>query len=129
MLSATKPMLLEIAERQIEPDITLVEMTGKLALGRECQRVETLLEDLIKRRVKRVIFDMTGVDYADSAGIGMLALAAGRMKESGGSLVVVSSGGKVLHLLNLTQLTSIIQVCPTVDAAAAALTPPSGRAS
>ena len=112
-------MLLEIAERQMEPDITLVEFTGKLALGRECQRVETLVEDLVKRRVKRVIFDMTGVDYADSAGIGMLALAAGKIKESGGSLTVVAPEGRVLQLLNLTQLTSIVKVCPTVAAAAA----------
>ena|SRR5947207_1100079 len=112
-------MLLEIAERQMEPDITLVVLTGKLALGRECQRVETLVEDLVKRRAKRVIFDLTGVDYTDSAGIGMLALAAGKMKESGGSLTVVAPEGRVLNLLNLTQLTSIIKVCPTVAAAAA----------
>ena len=114
-------MLLEIAERQMEPDITVVVLTGKLALGRECQRVETLVEDLVKRRVKRVIFDMRGVDYADSAGIGMLALASGKMKESGGSMAVVAPEGKVLHLLNQTQLTLIIKVCPTLDAAAAAL--------
>jgi hypothetical protein len=31
----------------------------------------------------------------------------------------VVAGGRVLHLLNLTQLTSIIKVCLTVDAAAA----------
>ena len=53
------------------------------------------------------------------AGIGMLALAAGKMKESGGSLTVVAPEGRVLNLLNLTQLTSIIKVCPTVAAAAA----------
>ena len=114
-------MLLEIAERQMEPDITVVELTGKLALGRECQRVETLVEDLANGRSKRVIIDMTGVDYTDSAGIGMLALAAGKMKEAGGSLVVVAPGGRVLQLLNLTQLTSIIKVCPTLEAAAAAI--------
>ena len=112
-------MLLEITERQMEPGITLVELTGKLALGRESQRVEALVEDLVKRRAKRVIFDMTGVDYADSTGIGMLALAAGRIKESGGTLAVVVPQGRVLQLLNLTQLTSIIKVCPTVAAAAA----------
>ena len=122
-------MLLEIAERQMEPDITVVELTGKLALGRECQRVETLVEDLAKRHSKRVIIDMTGVDYTDSAGIGMLALAAGKMKEAGGSLAVVAPEGKVLHLLNLTQLTAIIKVCPTVDAAVAALTPTSDRSA
>ena len=70
-------MLLEIAEREIAPDITVVELTGKLALGRESQRIETLVEDLAKARLHTVIFDMRGVDYIDSAGLGMLALATG----------------------------------------------------
>jgi len=103
------------------PDITVVELIGKLALGRESQRVETLVDDLVKRGSRRVIFDMTGVDYMDSAGIGMLALATGKLKESGGSLAIVAPEGKVLQLLNLTQLTAIVKVCPTVEAAAAAL--------
>jgi anti-anti-sigma factor len=114
-------MLLEITEREMAPDITVVELIGKLALGRESQRVETLVDDLVKRGSRRVIFDMTGVDYMDSAGIGMLALATGKLKESGGSLAIVAPEGKVLQLLNLTQLTAIVKVCPTVEAAAAAL--------
>src|SRR5947207_15632827 len=104
-------MLLEIAERQMEPDITLVVLTGKLALGRECQRVESLVEDLVKRRAKRVIFDLTGVDYTDSAGIGMLALAAGKMKESGGSLTVVAPEGRVLNLLNRSEERRVGKEC------------------
>ena len=116
-------MLLEIAEREMAPGITVVELTGKLALGRESQRVETLVEDLAKRGCKRAIFDMTGVDYMDSAGLGMLALASGRLKESGGSLVIVAPQGRVLELLNRTQISVIVKVCPTVAAAAAALSP------
>ena len=53
-------MLLEITEREIAPDITVVELTGKLALGRESQRIETLVDDLAKRGSTRVIFDMSG---------------------------------------------------------------------
>jgi anti-sigma B factor antagonist len=103
------------------PDITVVELTGKLALGRECQRIETLVDDLAKRGSTRVIFDLRGLDYMDSAGIGMLALASGKLKESGGNLAIVAPEGRVLQLLNLTQMTAIVKVCPTVDAAAAAL--------
>jgi hypothetical protein len=41
-------MLLEIHERQIQPDIVVVELSGKLALGRESQRVESMLHDLVQ---------------------------------------------------------------------------------
>ena len=114
-------MLLEIAEREMAPDITVVELAGRLALGRESQRIETLVDDLVKRGSTRVIFDMRGVEYMDSAGLGIIALASGRLKESGGSLAVVAPGGRVLELLNMTQISLIVKVCPTVAEAAAAL--------
>ena len=90
-------MLLKIAERQMPPDITVVELTGKLALGRESQRIETLVDELAKRGALRVIFDMTGIDYVDSAGIGLLALATGKLREAGGSLALVAPEGRVLQ--------------------------------
>jgi len=107
-------MLLQIAERQVEPDITVVELTGRLALGRESQRIESLVEELVRKGSQRVIVDMTGVEYIDSAGIGMVALAAGKLKEVGGKLAIVAGEGRVLQLLTLTQMNTIVKVCPTV---------------
>jgi anti-sigma B factor antagonist len=114
-------MLLQIAERQVEPDIAVVELSGKLALGRESQRLETLIDELVTRGSKRVVLDMTGVDYIDSAGIGIVALASGRLREVGGKLAVVAAQGRVLHLLNLTQLNTIVDVCPNAEAAVASV--------
>lgn len=117
----TKPMLLDIVEKQMPPDITVIELTGRLALGRESQRIENLIDDLAKKGSRRVIFDLTGVDYIDSAGVGMIALASGKLKESGGALALVAPEGRVLQLLNLTQMTNIVRICPTLTAAAAAV--------
>src|SRR5262249_4609459 len=114
-------MLLNISERTMEPDVTVLELSGKLALGRESQRIETLAEDMAKKGVKRVVVDLTGVDYIDSAGIGVLAMASGKLKEAGGSMAIVAPEGRVLQLLNMTQVSSIVKVCPTVAAAAAAV--------
>jgi anti-sigma B factor antagonist len=114
-------MLLNIVERKVEPDITVVELSGRLALGRESQRIESLFEDLARKGVSRVVLDLTGVDYIDSAGIGMLALASGKLKEGGGKLAIAAPEGRVMQLLNLTGMSVILKVCPTVDAATAAL--------
>ena len=104
-------MLLQIDKKQIDPDITVLEFTGKISLGRESQRIETLVEDLTKKGASRVVFDMSGVGYIDSAGVGMIALAAGRLREAGGSLAVVApQGGRVQQLLTLTQMSAIMTV-------------------
>ena len=114
-------MLLNIVQRKIEPDITVVELSGRLALGRESQRIETLFEELSKKGATKIVLDLSGVEYIDSAGIGMLALSSGKLKEAGGKLAVAAPEGRVLQMLNLTGMSSILKVCGTVDAAAAAL--------
>src|SRR5258708_37628847 len=115
-------MLLQIEEKRIEPDITVVELVGKLALGRESQRIETIVDELLKDGSVRVILDMTGVDYIDSAGVGLVALSSGRLKEGGGKLVVVApEGGRVLNLLKMTQVNLIVTGCATVEDAVKAV--------
>jgi len=120
MLNPT-PMLMHIAERKIEPDITVVELKGKLALGPESQRIEAMVEEYAQMGMLRVILDMSGVDYIDSAGIGVLALSSGRIRDAGGKLAVVAPEGRVLHQLKVTQLNTIVKVCATVGEAEAAV--------
>src|SRR6266700_2803396 len=111
-------MLLQIEEKRIEPDLTLVELVGRLALGRESQRIETMIDELLKTGHVKVIVDMSGVNYIDSAGVGLLALCSGRLKEGGGKLVAVVPEGRVLHLLTMTQIDRIVTVCSSVEEAA-----------
>ena len=113
-------MLLQIEERRIEPDITVIELAGRLALGRESQRIEQLVDELAKRGVLKIVLDMSRVEYIDSAGIGLVALASGKLREAGGRVVVVAPEGKIRSLLHLTQVDSIVTVCPTPEAAAVA---------
>jgi anti-sigma B factor antagonist len=113
--------LLNISERNLESGVTVLEISGRLALGRESQRIETMVEDLGKKGSAKVVLDLSGVDYIDSAGIGMLALASGKLKEAGGTMALVAPEGRVLQMLKLTQLSAILQVHPTVAAAAAAV--------
>jgi anti-sigma B factor antagonist len=112
-------MLLQIEEKRIEPGIAVVELTGRFALGRESQRVESIVDELVKDGCTRAILDLTGVNYCDSAGIGLIALAAGRLKEAGGRLIVVAPAGRVLEMLKMTQLDRIVTVCATAKEAAA----------
>jgi anti-sigma B factor antagonist len=110
-------MLLQIEEKRIAPDLTVVELVGRLALGRESQRIESIVDELVRGGHLKVIVDTTGVDYIDSAGIGLLALCAGKVKEGGGRLIVVAPEGRVLSLLEMTQVNVIVTVCSSLDAA------------
>jgi anti-anti-sigma factor len=111
-------MLLHIRERRIEPDLTVVQLAGRLALGRESQRFEALVGELARKGELRVIFDMTWVDYIDSAGVGLVALAASKLKASGGRLVVVAPKGRVRERLKKAKISAMVTICPTAREAA-----------
>jgi anti-sigma B factor antagonist len=113
----TPSMLLQLDTRRIEPDITVLTLTGKITMGRECQKVEQTVKDLLQQNFKKLIFDITAVDHIDSTGVGILAYGFGAVTRAGGILRVVGAGGKVLHVLQITRLTSVLPLCDSIDAA------------
>jgi anti-anti-sigma factor len=111
-------MPLDIQESR-NGNIVVITMIGKLAQGGESQAMETLLDELVSRGEQRVVFDMSAVTYIDSAGIGMLAMAAGKMREAQGKLVVVSpNGSRTTQLLKLTQMNLLMTLRSSMAEAA-----------
>jgi len=113
-------MALEIREDRVD-DVVVLQLAGKLALGREEQRIESMTEELLQSGLSKIIFDITGVSYINSAGIGMLAMTAGRLKDRGGKLVLIASAnGRTTQLLRLTQMHLIVPLCESMSEALAA---------
>ena len=88
-------MLLQIDKKQIEPDITILEFTGKISLGRESQRIETMVNELLAQKISKLIFDLSRVDYIDSAGLGIMTYCYGAMKTAGGTFRLAGANGRV----------------------------------
>ena len=61
-----------------------------------------------------VIVDLDGVTVCDDAGLGVLLGCAGRVRESGGDLVVVCSDGSLRQRLARTGFDRAIRVEPSV---------------
>ena len=114
-------MVLQIESKRIAPDITLLEFAGKIALGRESQRIEALVQDLLRQNEKKLVFDISRVDHMDSTGIGVMAYCFGTLNRCGGELRLAGASGKVLHLLQITHLDNVLPLYTTVEAACASL--------
>jgi anti-sigma B factor antagonist len=110
-------MLLDIDQRQVEPDITVLGFKGRITLGRESQRLETMVKDLQGAGVRKLVFDLARVDYLDSAGLGTLTYCYTTMKNAGGGFRISGATGKVLQLMRFTRLDSFLPMFPTVEEA------------
>ena len=114
-------MLLTIATRVCEPDILVVEIAGRIMLGRECTHVEDTVLKAIADGARSMVLDIAGVRQIDSSGIGIIALCFGKMSKAGGRFCVAGANGPVLDVLQMTHLDSVIPFAPSAEAACAAL--------
>ena len=111
--------MLEIHTKQLPPDITVLEITGKITIGRDCQHLEWATEGLVREKKKKIIFDLTGVTHIDSTGIGIIVMSAGQVKDAGGQLRLAGVAGHVEKVFKMTSVDKVVPWNPTVTEAAA----------
>ena len=108
--------------RKVEPDLTVVELTGHLNLGNELMSVETAVKRLIDEGSRKLVIDLSKLDYIDSAGIGMLVACNGQMDRVGGKLRVAGAQGTVAKSFEVVHMDRITSLDGDVDAACRNLT-------
>jgi anti-sigma B factor antagonist len=111
-----------ILEAEFEPvDLTtaVFRLTGHMTLGMRLREVESKISDVANHGIKKLILDLSAIDFIDSAGLGALMILYGSMKVRGGQFRIVAPGTKVLNILKMTHTDSILAIDPTLEAALA----------
>jgi len=110
--------MMEIQTRNLPDDVVVLEVTGRITLGRDCKQLEWSTETLVREQKKKVVFDLSGVTHIDSTGIGIIVMSASQLKQAGGKLRVCANG-HVEKILKLTSIDKVVELHPTIAAAAA----------
>ena len=71
--------------------------------------------------IPRLVIDLSGVPFMDSAGLGALIGGIRRIRDAGGAVAVVCDRPAVLRLLHTTGFDRIVVVSPTVADAVGSL--------
>jgi anti-sigma B factor antagonist len=114
---------MEFTKKQIRPGVVVVEMTGSIRIGPDCQEIEQRVDEFIRQNETWVVFDLSGVPFIDSAGIGTVVRSLSRLKKLGGTLRLAGVKGMVEGVLKLTQINKMIDVYPTAEDASRDLPP------
>jgi anti-sigma B factor antagonist len=112
-------------------DVTIVELKGEFTLGSgglsqpldlRGQRLSDLgrtLWLLLERGRGKILLDLAGVSFLDSAGLGDLIACKKRTVQGGGDIRLLRPAGKVRDLLEMLSLTRIFQIFDDEKAALA----------
>ena len=106
-------MILKIDQSSIAPDIDVFTMSGRLTMGSDSQQVEWNLAKLLQENHRKVIFDLSNVNFLDSSGIGILVMCHAKLKKAGGSLRIAGAQGMVRQIIEMTNVNKLIELYST----------------
>ena len=84
-------------------DCAVLQIAGEMDVY-TCPKLRKQIADLAANGTIHVIADLRGVDFLDSTGLGALVGSLKRLRLRQGSLVIVTSGGRILKLFKITGL-------------------------
>jgi anti-sigma B factor antagonist len=117
-------MGLQVETARIEPDITVVRISGNLTFE-ATDAVPSLIVALLDRGVKKLILDLNKVDQIDSVGGVSLVRCFFAAREREAGVCVACPGPSVTQLFTTTQIDSLIPFFPTMALARKHLMVPS----
>lgn len=106
-LSALKGRMAEsklsIVERE-SGDVTILVLTGQILLDDGDLAIRLKVHDLVDRGKLKLVLDMGGVSYVDSAGVGMLAAKQKTVRGRGGDLKLLNLSTRGQRVFGIAKL-------------------------
>ncbi|NQU36995.1 MAG: STAS domain-containing protein [Actinobacteria bacterium] len=106
-------MDITLATRQ-EQGRSIVEVAGEVDVH-TAPELDVAIFSLIAEGNFRVIVDLSGVEFLDSTGLGVLVKALKRVRETDGSLDVVASSDRITKVFRITGLDAVIGIHASVE--------------
>ncbi len=107
---------MKLFERQ-DNEVTVLEFKGNIMGGQDGTIFYDKLQDLIKQNRKKVVLDLSKVDWINSRGLGILISGLTTMRNNDGKLKLAAVAEKVKSLLTLTRLITAFEDYDTVEEA------------
>jgi len=100
-------------------DATVVHVRGELDISTAPMLRQVLIDVLATAPSTHLVVDLSGVEFIDSTGIGVIVGAHKRATEKGGRLTTVVTTARVRRALKMTGLLRMWRVTESVDEALA----------
>ena len=102
-----------VIEERIIGDVTLLDLKGKMTLGEGDELLKDKINSLIHQGQKKLLLNLEGVPYIDSAGLGEIVRTYTTVSRQGGNLKLVNLTKRITDLLSITKLLTVFETFET----------------
>jgi anti-sigma B factor antagonist len=90
-------------------DVVIVDLVGKLSAGLGDQILRESIDELLAEGKKKILLNLSGVSFLDSAGIGELVSGLRTAERLGAELRLLSASSKVHSTLQVARLLPVFK--------------------
>ena len=88
-------------------DVMILDVQGKLTIGEGDELLKDKINSLIQQGHKKLILNLEGVPYVDSAGLGEIVRTYTTVSRQGGNLKLLNLTKRIEDLLSITKLLTV----------------------
>lgn len=91
-------------------DVVIVDLAGKLTAGLGDELLRDTVDELLQENWKKILLNLSGVSFMDSAGVGELVAGLRKAKRLGAELKLLNAGEKVQSTLYIARLLPVFEL-------------------
>lgn len=95
---------------RLPDNIAVVTLQGPLTLGTSLKIADSQIQAAIAEGVTRMVLDLAGVNFIDSAGLGLIVYAYGVLNDKQGMLRICGATPQVVSLMRLTKTDTFLAI-------------------
>jgi anti-sigma B factor antagonist len=108
-----------VETKQMDSGVAVITISGRLALGGETEKLDAAVGKLLAQDIRSFVLDISGLDYVDSSGVGMLVSCLTRIKKADGNMKVAGANPRIRRIFSMTGVESMMSLYDSVAAATA----------
>ena len=96
-------------EERISSDVTILDLKGRMTLGEGDTLLKDKINSLLMQGHRKLVLNLGGVPYVDSAGLGEIVRTYTTVSRQGGSLKLLNLTKRIQDLLLITKLLTVFE--------------------
>src|SRR5678810_884962 len=98
-----------VIEERVIGDVTILDLKGKMTLGEGDELLKDKINSLIHQGKKKLLLNLEGVPYIDSAGLCEIVRTYTTVSRQGGKLKLLNLTKRIQDLLAITKLLTVFE--------------------
>ena len=99
---------MQIEEREVG-EVLILDLSGKLTIGGGDELLKDKINSLIQQGRRKLVLNLAGVPYIDSAGLGEIVRTYTTVSRQGGKLKLLNLTKRIQDLLAITKLLTVFE--------------------